>query len=147
MPDLFPTWDTPELVEETQQNTVTYRRSLSFDFENGDFNLDGAGRIKKTDGYTAWAHWCFKTLTTQRAAYLIYGDNYGTDLDDIRRQQTKGAKESEIKRVFTEALMTDPRTESVRDFSFSRQGDITIVGLTIYPTVGTPLRLEVSVNG
>jgi hypothetical protein len=147
MPDLFPTWDTPDLVEGTQQEAIAYGRSLSFDFEKGEFNLDGAGRVKKTDGHTAWAHWCFKTLVTQRAAYLIYSDDYGTDLDDIRQQQTRGARESEIKRVFTEALMADPRTESVRDFSFQRQGDATMVSMTIYPTMGTPVRLEVSVNG
>jgi len=147
MPELFPVWDAPDLVEEEQETVVQYGRSVAFDFEKGDFVLDGAGRVKETDGHTAWAYWCIKTVTTQRFAYLVYEPEHGTELEEAMSQPTRAAREAELARAITEALMADIRTESVRDCVFDHAGDELLVSFTAVPTIGTPVRLEVSLNG
>lgn len=147
MPELFPVWDTPDLVDEEQETVVQYGRSVAFDFEEGEFVLDGAGRVKETDGHTAWAHWCIKTVMTQRFAYLVYELDHGSELEEALSQPTRAAREAELTRAITEALMADTRTESVRDFVFEHAGDELQVSFTAVPTIGTPVRLEVSLNG
>lgn len=147
MPDLYPVWSTPEITEQIQEETAQFGQSFYFDFTAGDFTVDGAGRLVPSDGYTAWAQWCQKALMTQRGAYMVYTNNYGTDLDQVRLYSTRAARESEIQRIFTEALMADPRTDAVRDFIFSHEGDATLVSLSVYPKIGLPVKMEVNVNG
>lgn len=147
MPELFPVWDAPNLVEETQETTVQYGQSYAFDFEKGDFVVEGDGRLRKADGHTAWAQWCIKAVITQRLAYLAYGPGFGADMDTVAAQQTKEAREAEMKLAITEALLADPRTDSVKDFTFSVVGDGILVGFTAVPKIGPEKRLEVSING
>lgn len=148
MPNLYPTFDAPPLVEQQQAGVVPeYGKSWFFDFEKGDFVLDGAGRVMQTDGYTAWAHWCVKATLTERFAYLVYSPNYGCELERARKQPSKQAVEAEMERVITESLLADPRTEVVRDFSFVWKGDEIYTAFTVTPVVGTPERIEVRLSG
>lgn len=148
MPNLFPVFEVPGLVEQQQQEpTPKYGRSFAFDFSKGDFVVDGAGRVPQTDGHTAWAHWCVKAVLTERFAWLVYGPGYGCELGQAKKQLSRRAVEAELERAITEALLADPRTEAVRDFSFAWQGEQVIVSLTAVPVIGTAERLEVSING
>jgi len=148
MPNLFPVFDTPELVEQQQTEPAPkYGKSWLFDFEKGDFALDGAGRVVEADGHTAWAQWCIKTVLTERFAYLAYSQNYGTEIEAALKQPSRQAVEAELERVITEALLADPRTEMVRDFSFVWQGDEVSVAFTAVPVIGTAERIEVKISG
>lgn len=147
MPDLFPTFDTPGMVENNVANTVEYPESWLYDFENGRVVIDGSGRAVMADGLTAWAQWCIKAASTLRLAHLAYGPDYGCEYDEARRQPTRQAAESVLERAITEALVVDPRTEMVRDFSFSWRGDEVYVSFTAVPVIGDPARLEVRMNG
>jgi phage baseplate assembly protein W len=148
MPNLYPTFEVPSLVEQQRiQPAPKYGKSWFFDFEKGDFLLDGAGRVVQTDGHTAWAHYCVKTVLTERFGYLVYGPGYGCELEQARRQPSRQAVEAELERVITEALLADPRTEMVRDFSFEWQGDEVYITITAVPVVGTPERIEVKLSG
>lgn len=147
MPELFPTFEPPELVEESEEATPEYPPSWKFDFEKGDFLLDGAGRPVIADGHTAWIQWCIKAVLTQRYAYLAYDPEYCCDWEGLKDQPTRAAKESWIEREITEALMVDPRTEKVQDFAFEWVGDEVRVSFTVFPVVGSPERLEVTLSG
>jgi len=148
MPNLFPVFDTPELVEQQQAEPAPkYGKSWFFDFEKGDFVLDGAGRVVEADGHTAWAHWCVKAVLTERFGYLVYGFNYGCEIEQARGQPSRQAVEAELERVIIEALLADPRTEMVRDFSFAWQGDEVYVSFTAVPRIGTAERIEVKISG
>ncbi|CEP67894.1 Protein of unknown function DUF2634 [Moorella glycerini] len=148
MPSLYPTFEVPPLVEQQQTEPAPkYGKSWFFDFEKGDFVVDGAGRVVQTDGHTAWAHYCVKAVLTERFAYLVYGPSYGCELEQARRQPSRNAVEAELERVITEALLADPRTEMVRDFSFDWYGDEVTVAFTVVPVIGTPERLEVKISG
>lgn len=143
MPNLYPTFEPPTIVEQEQpQLAPEYPKSYLFDFEKGDFVLDGAGRIVIADGYTAWVQWCVKAIITERFSYLAYSGNYGVEIDKALKQPTRALVEMEIERTITEALMADPRTELVRDFSFKWRADELYVSFTIVPVIGEPARIE-----
>ena len=144
MPNLFPIFEMPELIEQQQTELAPrYGSSWFFDFGTGDFAIDGAGKVIQTDGHTAWAQWCVKTVLTERFAYLAYSQNYGTEIETALRQPSRQAVEAELERAITEALLVDPRTEMVRDFRFTWEGDQLQVAFTVVPAVGDPEWLEV----
>ena len=143
MPDLYPTFEPPTIVEqEHPQLTPEYPKSYLFDFEKGDFVIDGAGRIVIADGHTAWAQWCIKAVLTERFACLAYSRNYGAEVEQALKQPDRALVEMEIKRTITEALLVDPRTELVKDFSFKWHADELYVSFTIVPVIGDPARIE-----
>lgn len=147
MPNLYPVFEIPELVEQQQTELAPkYGKSWLFDFKKGDFVLDGAGRVVEADGHTAWMQWCIKTILTQRFAYVIYSSDYGTELEEAQKQPHRKAVEIELERVITEALLVDPRTEMVKDFVFEWEGDTVKVSFVVVPVVGPSERLEVILN-
>lgn len=125
---------------------LTYGKGIKFDFAAGDFVLDGAGRLVIVDGHTEWVQWCIKTVLTERFAYLVYGPDYGTELEALPREPSRGAAEARVRRTITEALMVNPRTREVRGFDFRWEGNVLHVSFEVVPTVGRPERLEVSVS-
>ena len=143
MPNLYPIFEPPTIVEQEQsQLAPEYPKSYLFDFEKGDFVLDGAGRIVIADGHTAWAQWCVKTVMTERFACLAYSWNYGVEVEQAIKQPDRALVEMEIERTITEALMADPRTELVRDFSFKWYADELYVTFTVVPVIGNAARIE-----
>ena len=144
MANLYPVFEIPELIEQQQtQPEPEYPESYLFDFEKGDFVQDTAGRIVIADGHRAWVQWCVKTVLTERFAYLAYSQNYGTEIETALKQPSRQAVEAELERAITEALLMDPRTEMVRDFRFTWEGDQLQVAFTVVPAVGAPEWLEV----
>ena len=143
MANLYPVFEMPELIEQQQaQPEPEYPKSYLFDFEKGDFVPDGAGRIVIADGHLAWAQWCVKTVLTERFAYLAYSGNYGVEIDEALKQPTRAVVEAEVERTITEALLFDPRTYTVRDFSFEWRGDELYISFTVIPVVGKAIRIE-----
>lgn len=148
MPNLYPVFDMPQMVEQQQTEPAPkYGKSWLFDFEKGDYVLDGAGRLVEADGQTAWAQWCVFAVLTQRFAHVIYSFDYGAEIDAALRQPSRKAVESELERVITEALLVDPRTQTVRDFSFAWEGDQVKVSFTAVPVIGQSKQVEVIVGG
>ncbi|MCL6597932.1 MAG: DUF2634 domain-containing protein [Alicyclobacillus macrosporangiidus] len=148
MPNLFPVFDAPDIVDTSPAAQVpTYGTSWLFDFEKGDFVTDGSGHVVTCDGYQAWAQWCAKAVLTERFRYLAYSSNYGVEMDAALQHPDPKAVQSDVERTITEALLVDPRTESVQNFTFSRSGDGQAVAFEAVPTVGTPKRVEVTLNG
>lgn len=143
MAQLFPVFDTPSIAPIPGSQTPRYQRSLQFDFATGDFLVDGTGRLIETDGRGAWRQWCLKSVLTERLTALIYGPNYGAEMERAKKQPNRQTVQSAVEREITESLLIDPRTESVRDFAFSWSGDSLRVNFTVYPTVGAPETLEV----
>ncbi len=126
MANLYPTTTSTTTTElpETQTSQVQFGKSWRFDFDSGDFVLTPAGRVAGCGDEEAWLEWCRKALMTARYRYLVYSRNYGQEFDDlISRHLTRAGNESEIKRIATECLMVDPRTEAVESFTFTWEGD------------------------
>lgn len=148
MPNLYPVFEVPELVEQQQTEPAPkYGKSWLFDFKKGDFVLDGAGRVVEADGHTAWAQWCVMAVLTQRFAYPVYSNDYGAELEEAVQQKDRGAVETDVEQTVTETLMVDPRTKLVRDFAFRWEGDQLFVSFVAEPVIGDAERLEVMVHG
>ncbi len=147
MPNLYPTFDVPEIVEQETEPAPKYGKSWLFDFAKGDFMTDGAGRVIEADEHSAWGQWCVKAALTERFAYLIYSTDYGAEIEQALKQPSRAAVEAELERTITEALQVDPRTEVVQDFVFEWEGDTVKVKFTAIPVVGPLEHVEVVLNG
>jgi hypothetical protein len=132
---LQPTENQSEVTASTPEPSRTYR----LDFENGvigDFiNDDEALRQA-----------IVKAIRTARFRYLIYDDQYGSELEDlIGADVTDAFLNEEIPRVIREALIYDDRIADVRDFVVRREGDGVFVEFTVVKTDGDTLTEEVTI--
>lgn len=127
---LFPTFDFPE-IEDDDVVVEKYKPSVYFDFEKGDFALDGANRMIEADGREAFIQWCIKTLSTERDDLLAYGEDYGIEFDELVNLPNREQKENWIEETITGALMENPACESVDDFSFRYEADSLYVSFAV----------------
>ncbi|WP_413773735.1 DUF2634 domain-containing protein [Paenibacillus woosongensis] len=112
------------LGEQSAATGGMFGRSWLFDFEAGEFRMTPTRKIASADETAAWMMWCEKAVRTARYHHLIYSRDYGQEYEGlIGRGMSRGALESEIQRMTTEALMIDPRTARVDQFSFRWSGD------------------------
>jgi len=129
-------FEIPTVSEEKQSSKVTYGKSWQFNFETGTFVTDGGNRMIEADETTALMQWCIGACMTPRGDYLAYSNQYGIDIEEVRNQPTRKAMELALERTITEALLIDPRIDSVRGFSFKWYSDGVYASFTIYPKVG-----------
>lgn len=120
---LYPVFDVPAIVDEGKQYKTAYMPSVAWDFNTGDFVRNGANQMAECEGSEAFKTWCMKMVCTERYTCLAYSDDIGVEIDAALKEKVDGAVESAVKRTITEALMVNPRTEYVRDFSFQRVRD------------------------
>ena len=146
MPDLYPKFDMPDLVEAVEDTSIAYPKSWLFDFDTGDFVLDGAGNVVEADGLTTWAQWCVKAVLTQRLAFVVYNWDYGVDIENVMKQPTRAVIEAELEKEITEALMIDPRTAEVKNFTFEWSGDELHVNFDIVSVAGFTTQLNVALT-
>lgn len=120
---LFPVVEVPEFISESMEYDTQYKRSVRWDPEKGDFVRDGANRVVECSGREAFAIWCFKIAQTERYRCLAYPDIIGTEMERAMDNDDEKTVESMVQRTITDALMVNPRTEEVREFKFTWNGD------------------------
>ena len=140
---LFPVIETPERIGASSQYDRRYKRSWCWDFEKGDFARDGANRVPECDGLEAYKTWCMKAVATERRTCLAYTSEIGAEMIAAFGKATQRAQESAIERTIKETLMTNPRTEYVRDFSFVWDSDSVVVSFTVKGIDYDSFRMEV----
>ena len=148
MPSLFPSESINATPEIATKSAVSFGKSWVFDFDKGDFVLSPTGKVVEADGVEAYRQWAHKTLLTPRYRHPIYSRNYGQEFEDLlRRNLTRAGNESEIKRMVTEALMVDPRTASVGDFTFDWQDDAVYFTCIVTTAQGEQVQVSGQVQG
>lgn len=111
-------------TEESENDEVSFGRSWRFDFDSGDFVMTPTRKVAAADETAAWVMWCQKAIRTPRYRHLIYSRGHGEEFDElIGKGYSRDVQESEIRRMVTEALMVDPRTASVGEFTFEWRND------------------------
>ena len=120
---LFPVVEVPEFIDESTEYDTKYKRSVKWDPMKGDFVRDGTNRMVECDGKEAYAIWCFKIAQTERYRCLAYSDTVGVEMERSMGDEDEKTVESMVQRTVTDAIMVNPRTEYVRDFEFSWNGD------------------------
>ncbi|MGG1879981.1 DUF2634 domain-containing protein [Paenibacillus cisolokensis] len=129
MANLFPEtedmiWEDAGELDTNEDRRAVFGRSWRFDYEAGEFVMTPTRKLAVSDEKEAWVTWCEKTIRTPRYRHLIYSRDYGSELEDlIGKGHGRPLLESEIRRMVTEALMADARTESVDQFQFEWEGE------------------------
>jgi len=141
---LYPTFDVPSEMTATMGATQQYKQSIAFDYEKGDFVTNTAGQTVKSSKRDAWIQWCIKICQTQKSAYLAYSSSLGVEIEETVHTDQK-REEALLEKSITEALMNDQykRTNSVRNFVFTRQGDGIIVEVDVFGIDGDLIPLKV----
>lgn len=131
MPDLYPAFAIPNVsgAEDTSAATVIKAGPL-FDYELGDFALDGQNRVVMVDGSDEYTLWVVKALSTQLEACASY-PGFGLDAEYAMDQPNREAVQSAIERAITEALSEHPATERVYNFSYDWEGSDLAVRFTV----------------
>ena len=111
-------------VEEEQQPSLTY----GIDFEKGRI-------VGMIDGLEAVKQAVFLILQTERYRYLIYSDDYGSELEGLIGRDPLFVR-SELKRRIREALLQDDRIEDVTNFDIQINGDSALVRFTVVTIFG-----------
>ena len=120
---LFPVIDPPEPIEDSGLYDMQYHPSVTWDWEKGDFARDGSNRMTACSGQQAYRDWCLKACMTERYSCKAYEPAIGTEMEAALREPTHEAVKSAIERTITEALLVNPRTEYVRNFTFDVEAD------------------------
>ena len=124
--------------EETEdEEPIGYRPGVAFDWQTGDFIRDGRNRLLEATGVESWAQWCQNCLQTERYKHLAYSDDFGIELDEAFKAESREEAESILTRQITEALEADPygRTAYINNIEFDWTApdavnvDVTVVGI------------------
>lgn len=126
--ELFPVIDVPDITEEEEEYDTEYKRSVKWDPAAGDFVRDGSNNMVECGGEEAYAIWCVKMVQTERYCHMSYleeaaGVDLGAEMEEALNESDHKVTESMITRTIMEALMVNPRTEYVRNFVYTWEGD------------------------
>lgn len=89
------------------------------------------------DGEDALRQFIVKAIRTARFRFLIYDDQYGSELEElIGADVSLELLQMEIPRVITEALIYDDRVADVVDFEIVRESDKLFVSFRVVTTTG-----------
>ncbi len=143
---LFPVFDVPEVKTPAQPEREHYRPSVYFDFTTGDFIRDGANRMVEANGKEAFEQWCLKVVATERDGYLAYSTRIGTEMEYAAAQPDHASVEACVERTIIEAIMVNPKTEYVRDFSFSWEDTSLFADFTVKGRDLDEIRLSVALS-
>lgn len=130
--ELYPVFDIPDVDEEEEEQAREMKAGPLFDYEIGDFVLDGQNRVIYVNGRDNYMLWCLKALKTQLGACKAY-PYFGIDYEDATNQPDRAAVESNIERTIIEALMENPITEKVSNFVFDWDSDELYVTFVVQP--------------
>ncbi|WP_027406158.1 DUF2634 domain-containing protein [Anaerovibrio sp. RM50] len=122
--NLYPVVNLPTLIPPGQvDQEQVYKQSVAFDYDTGDFVLDGANKMVLASGKDTFIQWCLKQCVTERFTKLAYSNSVGVEIQEgIKSVTDVEGVESIIQRTVTEALMVNPITEYVREFEFQWDG-------------------------
>ena len=84
--------------------------------------------------------------STERFNSLAYSDGLGTEMEAARAQPDRGSVELAIQRTIEEALMGNPRTISVENFSFTWETDYVRVSFLVNAVNDVEFELEIDVD-
>ncbi|MFS1511095.1 DUF2634 domain-containing protein [Chengkuizengella sp. SCS-71B] len=123
-----------ELIKTETSTTLKKTESsktYKLDFDTGEIK----GYI---DGIEAVKQYVRKALSTPRFRYLIYTDQYGSELEDLIGQNVPHELvDAEVPRLIEEAISYDDRIRAVRNFSISRKGDALYATFEVETVDGT----------
>lgn len=129
---LYPVFDIPDIEEADTEEQEQLKAAPLFDYETGDFVLDGQNRVMYVDGRDSYMLWVLKALNTQMGACDSYL-GFGIDAEEAMNQPTREAVQATLERTIIEALMANPATESVTEFEFLWEANVLYTSFVVKP--------------
>ena len=129
---LYPVFDIPDIDEDDADVEEEFKAGPLFDFDIGDFVLDGQKNVVYVNGRDLFMLWVIKTLQTQVGAYRSYY-SFGIDREGSEFQPDREAVESALERTIVEALSQNPQVEEVDSFTFSWESSSLYVTFIVTP--------------
>ena len=71
-----------------------------------------------------------------------YSDDHGSETEDVVRESDQGTAELALERTIQEALMVNPRTSAVEEFTFTWETGRVNVSFTVYSIDGEPFTVD-----
>lgn len=99
------------------------------------FKIEDGRIIGFCDELEALKQAIYLILNTERYEYLIYSDDYGSELNGLMGKD-RDIAESEYKRRIVEALIQDDRIDSVDKFIFKYDGDNVLIEFIVFSIYG-----------
>lgn len=133
--ELFPVFDIPIRDDEDEDGVYPeeyFWPGPMFDFEKGDFSMNGANQVIIADGNDEYMLWCMKCIRTQIGSCLCYPE-FGIDLDGSLQETSHEAIEAALQKTITDGLMRNPRTDRIHDFKITFNGDTIDVFFIVEP--------------
>lgn len=99
------------------------------------YKIEDGRIIGFSDELEALKQAIYLILNAERYEYLIYSDDYGSELNGLMGKDRDIAK-SEYKRRIIEALIQDDRIDNVDKFSFNYNKDGVLIEFTVFSIYG-----------
>jgi hypothetical protein len=123
--------------DDEEDGAVGYKPAPLFDYDTGDFTINGNGQILTADETTAMTQWCQNILMTDRYNHEAYSDDIGIDYSEVFGAENRQEAETILETEICEALPCDPygRVQYVQNVEFewidadSLNVTVTIVGM------------------
>ncbi|RXI38728.1 DUF2634 domain-containing protein [Clostridium tetani] len=113
---------------EVEENYIEPTKTYKIDFETGKI-------VGFCDGIEALKQAIYLILNTERYEYLIYSDDYGSELKGLIGKD-RDITESEYKRRIKEALIQDDRINNIDNFIFNYDGDGVLIEFIVFSIYG-----------
>lgn len=123
----------PEILDEADEYDDEYHPSVLWDYAEGDFALDGNGNMIECTGLKAYEQWCIKTILTERDACRAYNEDIGAELEAALAWDDHDLVEAALTGTIKDALMVNPRTQNVDEFTYEWDGDALTVTCVVTP--------------
>ncbi|AJA42675.1 xkdS-like protein (endogenous virus) [Clostridium phage phiCT9441A] len=111
-----------------EENYIEPTKTYKIDFEAGKI-------VGFCDGIEALKQAIYLILNTERYEYLIYSDDYGSELKGLIGKD-RDIAESEYKRRIKEALIQDDRINNIDNFIFNYDGDNVLMEFIVFSIYG-----------
>lgn len=136
---LFPFIDT-DVDSYTAENNLDTElptpKEYAWDFTNNNLILENGKPIIVTEN-EAIKVWIYKAFNTSRNKYQIYSEDYGIEIKSLIGQRLPGdVRDSEIKRILEECLLTNPYINSIENIVVTLDKRKLYVNITIITDFG-----------
>lgn len=140
--DLFPF---TQRIETSDDSSVPLFREFAWDFLE-DCPVIENGQLKIVEGNDALKVWIYKVIKTERYKYVVYNDDYGTEIFKyIGKNYTRKYTEAEIVRDIKEALLINEYIIEIKKINANYIGSTLTVAVEL-TTIYSDLELEVALS-
>lgn len=129
-----------EIDQEVAPTEKPSSKTYKLDFETGEILpefIDYEEAIKQA---------VVKAIRTRRSSYLIYSDDYGSEIGDLLGEAYSiDYLQIEVPRLISETFLDDDRILECTDFEITKTGESIYCSFTVVTDIQTAVQVEVEI--